>query len=279
MKSLAFALLYVGSIFALFPGGTGAQEAKVYTLAVVPQAQAISVAQKWAPFVMKLSQEAGVTIQIKTYHSSIPQFESDVKNGVPDFAYMNPYHIVMAYRAQKYIPLIRDRDPLVGILVAHKNTGVNSVKEIKGRVIAFPSPNAFGASLYMRALLTKIERIPFTPSYVQTHDNVYRHVLLDRAAAGGGVQDTFDNQAEEIKNQLKIIYRTPPSVSHPFAAHPRVPESVRKKVANAILELARDPANKKLLKDVQIEKPVLADYETDYAPLAKLGLEKFVVAE
>jgi len=54
---------------------------------------------------------------------------------------------------------------------------------------------------------------------------------------------------------------------------------VRKKVANAILELARDPANKKLLKDVQIEKPVLADYETDYAPLAKLGLEKFVVAE
>jgi phosphonate transport system substrate-binding protein len=279
MKSLAFALLYVWSIFALFPGGTGAQETKVYTLAIVPQAQAVSLAQKWTPFVQKLSQESGVTIQIKMYYATIPQFESDIMNGVPDFAYMNPYHITMVHKTQKYIPLIRDKDPLVGILVAHKNTGINFIRDVEGKEIVFPAPNAFGASLYMRALLSKQEKIQFRPRYVQTHDNVYRHVLLDKAAAGGGVLDTFNAQPEEIKNQLKIIYQTPPTVSHPFAAHPRVPAAVRKKVVDAIFKMAGDKANKELFEKIEIDKPIAANYEEDYAPLAHLGLEKFVVAE
>jgi len=279
MKSLVFAVLYLWSVFAIFPSGAGAQEPKVYTLAVVPQAQAIAIAQKWAPFALKVSQESGVTIQIKTYYSTIPQFEADLKNGVPDFAYMNPYHIVMVHKTQKYIPLIKDSDPLVGILVAHKNTGINYIQDVNGKEIVFPAPNAFGASLYMRALLTRQERIHFTPRYVQTHDNVYRHVLLDKAPAGGGVKDTFDNEPEEIKNHLKIIYQTPPTVSHPLAAHPRVPESVRNKVVKAILKLGADKANKELFANIEIDKPIEADYETDYAPLAKLGLEKFIVAE
>jgi phosphonate transport system substrate-binding protein len=279
MKTLVFTALYVWSVFAIFPSGAGAQDIKVYTLAIVPQAQAIAIAQKWAPFALKVSQESGVTIQIKTYYATIPQFEADLKNGVPDFAYMNPYHMVMAHKAQKYIPLIRDKDPLIGILVAHKNTGINYVQDVNGKAIVFPSPNAFGASLYMRALLTRQEKIHFTPRYVQTHDNVYRHVLLDKAPAGGGVKDTFDNEPDEIKNHLKIIYQTPPTVSHPLAVHPRVPESVRKRVVTAILKLAKDPANKDLFDKIEIDKPVEADYEADYAPLVKLGLEKFVVSE
>lgn len=279
MKSLVIAVLYLSSVFAMFPSGAGAQESKVYTLAVVPQAQAIAIAQKWAPFALKLSQAAGVTIQIKTYYSTIPQFEADLRNGVPDFAYMNPYHIVMVHKSQNYIPLIRDNDPLVGILVAHKNTGINFIQDVNGKEIVFPAPNAFGASLYMRALLTRQERIKFTPRYVQTHDNVYRHVLLDKAAAGGGVKDTFDSEPADIKNHLKIIYQTPPTVSHPLAAHPRVPASVRKKVMQAVLTLGGDKANKELFAGIEIDKPVEADYESDYAPLAKLGLEKFIVAE
>jgi phosphonate transport system substrate-binding protein len=279
MKSPVSAVMCLWSVFMILPFGAGAQDQKVYTLAIVPQAQAIAIAQKWALFALKVSQESGVTIRIKTYYSTIPQFEADLKNGVPDFAYMNPYHMVMAHKAQRYIPLIRNKAPLIGVLVAHKNTGINSVQDVNHKEIVFPAPNAFGASLYMRALLTRQEHIRFTPRYVQTHDNVYRHVLLDRAPAGGGVKDTLDSAPDEIKNHLKIIYQTPPTVSHPLAAHPRVPESVRKKVVDAVLKLANDPANKGLFARIEIDKPVEADYDTDYAPLTKLGLEKFIVSE
>lgn len=279
MNPRAFMLMFLGSIFAILPGRMEAQEGKVYTLAVVPLSQAISTGVKWAPFVTKLSQEAGVTIRIKKYYSSIQQFESDLKKGVPDFAYVNSFHMVVAHKTQKYIPLIRDRDPLFGILVAHKNADVHSLQDLKGRVIAFPSQNSFGSSLYMRWLLIRKEQISFKSSYVQRHDNVYQHVLLGRAAAGGGIQKTFDSQPEEIKNQLRIIYLTPPLISHPFAAHPRVPELVRTKVINAFLKLGNDPANKQLLNSIQLGNPVVADYGTDYAPLTTLGLEKFAGAE
>ncbi len=275
MKVKKLVLTVLVTIAAAFPPALLAQEN--YTLAIVPQGPAVQIAQNWMPFAQLLSRESGVNIQIKTYYSSIPQFESDLMNGVPDFAYMNPYHVIMVHKAQGYVPFMRDADPLVGILVAHKGGSVHSVQDLNGKTIAFPSPNSFAASLYMRALLSKKENVHFTPRYVQTHGNVYRHVALDMVAAGGGVKDTLMNEASDIKNQLQIIYMTPPSVSHPLAVHPRVPEEVRQKVMNAILKLASNPANNAVFEHIQIDKPVAADYQKDYAPLTKLGLEKFVV--
>ncbi|HEY6011012.1 MAG TPA: PhnD/SsuA/transferrin family substrate-binding protein, partial [Nitrospirota bacterium] len=75
---------------------------------------------------------------------------------------------------------------------------------------------------------------------------------------------------QDLKGQLKIIYETPRTASHPIAAHPRVPESVRKKVAEAILNYAKDPSAKEMLKMIQLPDPVAADYQKDYAPLKKL---------
>ena len=61
------------------------------------------------------------------------------------------------------------------------------MQDLDGADIAFPAPNAFGASLYMRALLAEQEKININPIYVETHANVYRNVIFGRASAGGGV--------------------------------------------------------------------------------------------
>jgi phosphonate transport system substrate-binding protein len=278
MKLRTLMIMMVLGIFAVCPPIVGA-EGSTYILAVVPQGSSVATFQQWTPFVQKLSREAGVSIQIKTYYASIPQFESDLKYGVPDFAFMNPYHMVMAHKAQHYVPLVRDKTPLRGILVVRKNSAIKSVRDLNGKEIAFPSPNAFGASLYLRALLTNKEKIHFTPRYVQTHGNVYRQVVLDMIPAGGGIKDTLMAEQDDTKNHLTILYETPPAVSHPLAAHPRVPEDVRKKVIEAIMKLAADPANRDMFDKMQLDEPVAADYQRDYAPLAKLQLDKFVVTE
>ncbi len=275
MKLIRLLIVLVGAT-VLFSRGVSAQEGKVYSIAIVPQGQAVEIAQNWVPFVQMVSKEAGITLQVVTYYASHSEFEADVKNGVPDFAYMNPYTVVLAHREQKYIPLITDKTPLIGVLVANKNTKINSVHDLNGKVLAFPSVTSFGASLYMRALLTNKEHIHFTPKYVQSHDNVYRYVMLGMAAAGGGVNDTLNKQPEAVRNQLKIIYQTPPTPEHALVVHPRVPESVREKVLKAILKIWHDPAGKAALKKIQIDEPVTTDYAKDYAPLAKLGLEKFM---
>jgi phosphonate transport system substrate-binding protein len=275
MKLIRLLILLAVSM-VLFSKGVFAQEGTVYSLAIVPQSQAIQTARDWMLFVKKVSQDAGITLQITTYYSSLPEFEASIKSGVPDFAYMNPYTVVMAHREQKYLPLISDKTPLVGVLVVHKNKNINSVQDLNGQVLAFPAVDAFGASLYMRALLTNKEHVHFTPKYVQNHDNVYWNVILDKVAAGGGVMDTLNRQPESVRNQLKIIYQTPPTSSHALVAHPRVPEAVRQKVVDAILKFEQDTIGKSVLKQIQIDQPVTVDYQKDYAPLAKLGLEKFM---
>ena len=40
--------------------------------------------------------------------ANIPDFEKKFQNGDFDFIYSNPYHALMAYQQQGYVPIIRD---------------------------------------------------------------------------------------------------------------------------------------------------------------------------
>ena len=253
-------------------------EERPYIFAVVPQFPPSYIHENWDPLLKVLEEETGLKFVLKTY-KSIPEFERAFLKGEPDFAFMNPYHAVMAKRAQGYIPLIRDKNPLTGILVVRKDAPYRDVRDLDGKKIGFPAPNAYGASLYMRALLSEVFKINFYPLYLKTHDNVYRNVVLGNVAAGGGVNQTLKRQPEEVKRELRILYETPPSAPHPIAVHPRVPEKVRESFKKAFLRLLQKENLKDFLQKVQIPQPVEADYNRDYRPLEKLNLEKYLVLE
>ena len=244
----------------------------------VPQFPAEDIFRNWTPVLNKLTERTGIQFKLKVY-ASIPEFEADFLKGGPDIAYMNPYHVVMANKAAGYIPLVRDdKTRLSGILVVRKDSPITAVKELEGATIAFPAPNAFGASLYMRALLEQDVGIRVTATYVKTHSNVYRYVIARSALAGGGVQRTLAAENQGVQDSLRVIFKTPPAYSHPLSAHPRVPDETRAALQKAFIALASDPANQPLLDAILMPLPVAAQYG-DYAPLAKLGLERYVVLE
>ncbi|MFM7012975.1 MAG: PhnD/SsuA/transferrin family substrate-binding protein, partial [Betaproteobacteria bacterium] len=118
--------------------------------------------------------------------------------------------------------------------------------------------------------------IAFTPQYVKSHENVYRAVILGDALAGGGVNNTLAREPGEVRDQLRVLMRTPNYMPHPFSAHPRVPASFRTVVTEAFMQMAQDESLKTLLHDIQISQPVKVDYVRDYYPLDQLGLGKFV---
>lgn len=247
-------------------------------MAIVPQFKAQQIQQEWKPLLDRISAQTGLKLNLRFY-PSIPDFETAFLAGEPDFAFMNPYHVVMAHRAQGYIPLVADKKPLSGILVVAAQGPIAQIQDLDGKKIAFPSPNAFGASLYMRALLTEKFRIRFEPSYVKTHANVYRQALMGDVAAGGGVNQTFADQPAELRAKLRVLYETPVAAPHPMTAHRRVPEKTRRAFSQAFLRLAEDEAGKALLKEARIPNPVSVEYARDYSPLEKLGLEKYVILE
>lgn len=251
---------------------------QVYTLSVVPQFTPVDIGLRWSRLLAHLEKETGISLQLRI-QERIPKFETDFLAGLPDFVFLNPYHAVMAMKAHGYTPLVRGGDLLNGILVVDRNGPIKQLADLSGKTLVFPSPNAFGASLYMRALLTEKEKIVFTPSYVGTHQNVYRHVLLGEASAGGGIAATLEKENAAMQSRLAVLYTTPGVASHPLAAHPRVPAKVRERLVEALLKLDRDPAGRKLLAAVELDRTQLADYARDYAPLEKLKLGDYARIE
>lgn len=251
-----------------------AEKEKVFTVGVVPQFDARKIHATWRPILDKLEQKTGYKFQLRG-SSSIPTFEREFSEGKFDFAYMNPYHLIVANKFAGYIPMLRDTGrKLYGVLVVRKDSPISNPRELDGKTLAFPSPNALGASLMIRKDLEDDFKIKISPRYVKTHDSVYLNVLLGQAAAGGGVQKTLNRQRKDYKDAMRVLYKTKEVNPHPFAALPGVPLSVREQVTAAMLEMGQTPEGKEMLARIPMKKIGKASME-DYQPLREMDLDRF----
>jgi phosphonate transport system substrate-binding protein len=249
---------------------------KVYIFDVVPQLTASKIYTVWSPLLQRVGHDAGLCFELRVA-ATIPEFEQRLLKGEPEFAFLNPYHAVLAYQKKKYQPLLADGEELLtGILVVRNDSPVKSLDELKGKQVTFPAPNAFAASLLIRAELAK-KKIDITPVFVKTHSNVYRSVIGKDAIAGGGVNTTLDNEVPEVRQQLRVLYETPPYTPHPIATHPSVSAAVRDRFSKAMHQLTQDEEGRKLLDGIHLHKPQAVTYAKHYKPLESLQLEKFLV--
>lgn len=251
-----------------------AAEPITYTFGVVPQFNARHTQRVWRPLLTELEQRTGFKFRL-IGSSSIPDFESQFMAGDFDFVYMNPYHVLKASVSQGYVPLVRDvGHSLFGVIVVRKDSPIREMKELAGKRVAFPSPNALGASLIPRADLKYIFGVNVEPVYVQSHSSVYLNVALNKTDAGGGVQKTLNQQPHPVRDKLRVIYKTRECAPHPIAAHRHVPLRVRASVQKALLALGKIAKGRALLQLIPITQIGVASMD-DYRPLAEWGLSEF----
>lgn len=248
----------------------------VLQISVVPQFAPTVVHARWAPLLERIGRQTGQCFRLHVT-ASIPEFERDLLLGEPDLAFVNPYHAVLARRAKGYVPLVRDdRQFLSGVVIVRGSSELRSLADLRGKAVAFPAPNAFAASLLVRAQLAA-QQIEIQPRYLKNHGNVYRAVALSELDVGGGVNNTLQREEVGLRARLRVLYETPRYAPHPLVAHPRVPSAVRAAVAAAFIEQGKSAEGRPLMEAVQMPQPVAADYGRDYAPLEALKLDRFVV--
>ena len=243
---------------------------------VVPQFDAQRIQAIWQPVLDAIEKQSGLHFEL-VGSPDIPGFEKQFLAGEFDFAYMNPYHLLKAHQSQGYTPLIRDVGrTLFGIVVVRKDSPVQDVKDLDGKEVAFPAPNALGAALLPRTEFGEIYKINIQPRYVRSHSSVYLNVVTGQTAAGGGVQKTLQKQPANIRDALKVIYKTPQVAPHPVAVHPRVDKATKDKVREAFLQLGKSPEGRELLANIPMKQVGRATLE-DYEPLKQMGLDKYYV--
>lgn len=265
------------SSLAATPPAAAAEAAQTYTFAVVPQFEQRKLFAIWKPIVDELEKRTGLSFKLVAT-LTVPEYEREIARGTFDFVYANPYHILKVSSSQGYIPLVRDSAPLRGILVVRKDSPLRSLSELDGKKVAFPSPNATGACLLMRADLSRLYHVNVEPVYVKTHSSVYLHVANGLTVAGGGVEKTLQEQPPAVRDALKVFYTTRKIPSHPIAAHPRVPRAQREIVRRALLAMGATREGRELLAKVPMQHVVSASLD-DYAMMRGWGLEHFWVEE
>ncbi len=268
------AFLFSFLLLIISPCIASENHTRVYTIGVVPQFEVKRLHAIWRPILKQLELETGYHFNLRGA-PNIPEFEEEFKKGQFDFAYMNPYHLIIANNSAGYIPLIRDHGrQLYGVLVVRKDSNIKDIHQLQNKVVAYPSPNALGASLLMRQELKDKFAVITHPEYVKTHDSVYLNVILGKASAGGGVQKTFNHLKPSYQKLLKIIYTTRKVAPHPLAVLPSVPKEVQDAVKKAFLKMGQTTSGKKLLEKIPIKQVGTAKMQ-DYKILNTLKLDRY----
>jgi phosphonate transport system substrate-binding protein len=250
-----------------------AEESLTLSIGIVPQQNATKLARLWMPICKYLSKQTGYRFVFKTA-KDIPTFEKRLAAGEYDIAYMNPYHYTVFSIDPGYRAIAKETNKRIqGIIVVKKDSPYQSIVELAGKTLAFPAPAAFAASVLPRAYL-KANQIEISPRYVRSHDSVYLTVSKGLYPAGGGIQRTFNNMPESIRQQLRILWKTPGYTPHAFAVHPRLPAAVVRDIAGALIAMSTNEEGGKLLKNLNFN-PIGSAKDEDWDDVRELGIALF----
>lgn len=262
-KYSVFKLILTLLLFSMAREIVAKENNSTLTFGVVPQYGSFTIKKNWVPVIELLEKQTGYHIILKA-SPSIPDFEHYLLNGKFDFAYVNPNHAIQAYDNQGYQPIVRDiKRMLQGILVVKNDSPITKVSMLNNKTLAFPSSNAFAASLLIKSELKKKYGIEFESRYVKTHSSVYLNVALGQIIAGGGISQTLASQPQAVQDKLRIIYKTKASRGHPIVIHPRVTKTIRNKLTQALISLNMTTPGRSSLNKLNIKEIGLASIQ-DY---------------
>ncbi|MFT2091301.1 PhnD/SsuA/transferrin family substrate-binding protein [Paraglaciecola sp. 2405UD69-4] len=241
------------------------------TFGIVPQQSAKRLAALWTPILEQISQTSGINIEFNTARD-IPTFEKRLAAGEYDFAYMNPYHFVVFNKEPGYQAIAKQLGKTIqGVIVTRADSNIRKIEDLEGTQLAFPAPAAFAASILPIAELKK-HGVSFTTQYVSSHDSVYLNVSKGFFLAGGGIKRTLNNMPDAIKSQLITIWETKGYTPHAFAVHPRVSETTKQKVMNALDDLNNSEQGKSLLSTINF-KGIDSAKNSDWDDVRALNIE------
>ncbi len=240
---------------------------KKLVFGVAPQQSATMLIEAWSPLIEKIKNHCECQIQFATA-PSIKEFELKVKNKDFDLIYLNPLHFVNAQKLG-YTSLVREEGrKLKGIIVVRKDSAIQKLSDLEGKKMAFPGETAFAATILVQKEL-ELSQIGIDAQYVKSHDSVYQNVISGLMPAGGAVNRTFESLSAEDKSQLRILKETPSVTPHPIAIKKTVPNEIKKKLQQSLVDLNKTDEGRKILDKLEF-KPLVEAQDSDWDDVRKI---------
>lgn len=241
------------------PGILGSPDNPIQ-MAFVPSGDPIKIALAARELADALSRRTGQNIEIR-----VPVSYSDVLNdleqGRVQIVWLSPLAYVHASEilgAEATLLIERDgKTDYSGVIITRNDSGISTLEDLRGRPFAFVDPISTSGSLYPRQLLKSAGIDPekdLQPIYSGSHTQVVIDVYNAKAAAGavygGEKTDARDRAAEtlpDVKQVTRIIARTEAIPNDNVTFTKDLPESARKSIRKALLDLSKTEDGKRIL--------------------------------
>lgn len=150
-----------------------------------------------------------------------------------------------------------------GLIVVKKSSGIKSLADLRGKVIAFEEPHSTSASILPRMLLEekKLKLIPVKTSgavnpdavgYVNGADGGSLNVLItDGADAATTISRELDRLKPEVRESLKVIANTVTVPRQLLAVRKDLDPKIVKEIKNILTAMDSDPEGQGVLKRQQ----------------------------
>ncbi len=280
---MKFKLLYalILSIITLITSSVAIAD---INMGVFPRRPVAKTYKFFKPLAVKLSKELGEPVNLivaKNFRS----FWKDLQNGKYDIVHYNQYHYLLNHKSKGYKVIAVNEEfgssQIAGSLTVRKDSGINSIKDLKGRTILFGGgKKAMGSYIAPTALLKKAGLIAGTDYKVKFSKNppgaiiaVYNKVA-DAAGAGNVILRVKGVTTKIDVKKMKILAESEKFIHLAWAVKGDMPQSKIDKIQQIMTTLkSTDPS---VLKSAKVTNFIKAN-DADFAKVREIV--KFVTGE
>lgn len=223
------AAIVVVSFYVLFAAGIQQSLAAEEKLLVFGRVQdnpvrAIKDRQEFVDYVAKKLAAFGFTGGKVLVVEKVGQLAQAVREGKVDFFHDSVAPTAVVSRVAGSIPILRqwkyNEAEYYSVILVKKNSGIDSLNGLKGKVIAFDEPHSTSAHILPRMLLLekklKLVRV-VEPRRVEldavgyihsSDDNAPNLLVTDKVDAAATSHREFENLRPEIQSDIKVIARS-----------------------------------------------------------------------
>jgi len=246
-------------------------------VAVLPDESPSTLIKKNEGFKKYLETQLGKSVEILVTTDYSSMIEA-MRHGRLDLGYFGPLSYVLAKQKSKlpieaFAAQISKGSPTyTGVIIANVAAGVNSIKDIQGKNMAYGDKASTSSHLIPKAMLAEkgLEaKKHYQEHFLGAHDAVAIAVQNGNAQAGGLSKPIFDSLVERKiidLEKVKVLEESKPFPNYPWTLRSDLKPQLKEKIREVFYNL----------KDPEILKPLKADgfapiKDKDYDGIRHLG--------
>jgi phosphonate transport system substrate-binding protein len=208
------------------------------------------------------------------------EFDKKLYAGYYDLAMPNPYQTVRAFKyGYRVFAKMGDDEEFRGIILVRKDSGIRELKDLRGKVVAYPAQTALAATMlpqyYLHTHGVNVNS-DIESHYVGSQESSILNVLRGHAAAAATWPlpwKAFAIEHPEMANQLEVRWQTAPLLNNSWVARSDVPQSVVDQFKTQLLSLHETTEGSRMLARLPLSRFESATND-NYLPVIQF-LENF----